>query len=152
MNNSILRVKRDGVEYYTLVATGESGMSQRGLARACGVTNPAILKLEKQLITKSPSKWLQSFVGKDLKLITEIVRTGKRGAGAIVYNASFCSAVIKHYAYSGSEQAQEIDQLTGVIGLTSYIHGVTGWLPEQYQASQIARSAIDRIRTLFTRR
>jgi hypothetical protein len=55
-NDSVLRVERNGVEYYTLVESGECGMSQHGLARACGKSQQAIAKLEKQLTTKSPSK------------------------------------------------------------------------------------------------
>jgi hypothetical protein len=78
-------------------------------------------------------------------LTTKIVKTGKRGAGAVVYGADFCAAVVKHYAYDGSETAQDFDASTGTIGLTSYIQGVTGWLPSEYQASPAARQQVDRI-------
>lgn len=31
MNNDIIRVEKNGVEYFTVVATGQSGLSYRGL-------------------------------------------------------------------------------------------------------------------------
>ena len=34
---TITRVERDGVEFFTVDDTGESGMSESGLARLCGV-------------------------------------------------------------------------------------------------------------------
>ena len=144
MNNSILRVKRDGVEYFTL-PTGECGMSQRGLARACGVTNPAILKLAKTLITKAPSKSLNRFVGKELTLITELSTSDQKTRNVTIYKANFCSAVIVYFASQGSETAVDSLDAFVEIGITSYIHGVTGWLPAEYQASQSARSTIDRL-------
>ena len=33
---NITRVERDGVEFFTIDDTGESGMSEIGLARLCG--------------------------------------------------------------------------------------------------------------------
>lgn len=126
-DNAIVRVERDGVEYFTVKATGESGMSQTGLARACGKSRQALIKLEKDLVTKAPSKWLKPFVGKDLTLVTNCV---KNGGLVLVYSSNFCSATIKHYAYLGSEKAQDFDSALGTIGLTSYIQSQTGWLSE----------------------
>ena len=34
---NITRVERDGVEFFTIDETGESGMSESGVARLCGV-------------------------------------------------------------------------------------------------------------------
>ena len=39
---TITRVIRDDVEFFTNDATGESGMSESGLARLCGVTAMAV--------------------------------------------------------------------------------------------------------------
>ena len=47
----ILRTEENGVEFFTVATTGESGMSQRGLARACGVVHSTIQKLEKRVAT-----------------------------------------------------------------------------------------------------
>ena len=120
-------LRKQWCRVFTIAETGESGMSQRGLARACGKTNPAIAKLVEQLITKSPSKWLEPFVGKDLKLITKPVKTGKQGAAAVVYKSDFCSAAIKHYAFKGDENAQDFLGILGDIGLAAYIQNKTGY-------------------------
>ena len=53
---NITRVERDGVEFFTIDATGESGMSEVGLARLCGVSQQGInswLKSIKSLITSN---------------------------------------------------------------------------------------------------
>lgn len=131
MNDNILRHEENGIEFFTLVDSGNSGISQTGIARLCGKSRQAIIKLEKTLVTKTPSKWLKDFVGKDLTLVTKVSTSDKKVRNATIYTAGFCAAVIKHYAYQGSEIAQESDFAIGEIGLTSYIQAKTGWLPEQ---------------------
>lgn len=145
MNDSILRHEENGVEFFTLIDSGESGISQTGIAKLCGKSRQAIIKLEKTLVTKTPSKWLKDFVGKNLTLVTNASSSDKKVRNITIYTASFCAAVIKHYAYQGSEVAQESDFAIGAIGLTSYIQGKTGWLPDQYQASADSRSILDRL-------
>jgi hypothetical protein len=145
MNDNILRHEKNGIEFFTLVDSGNSGISQTGIARLCGKSRQAIIKLEKTLVTKSPSKWLKDFVGKDLTLVTKVSTSDKKVRNATIYTAGFCAAVIKHYAYQGSEIAQESDFAIGEIGLTSYIQAKTGWLPEQYQSSLEARSVLERL-------
>jgi hypothetical protein len=143
-NNSkeIIRTEKDGIEFFTIVATGESGLSQRGLARACGVSHTAIQKIEKDLATKSPAKWLQAFTGQDIYLATKSVKSGKRGSSVRPYNAKFCVCVIQYFAFNGKESAQETLMAIGEIGINSFIQGVTGWLPEKYQSNPEARNRI----------
>lgn len=124
---------------------GESGLSQSGLAKLCGKTRQAIIKLEKSLVTKSPSKWLEAFVGKNLTLVTKASGSDRKVRNTTIYHANYSAAVIKHYAYQGSQQAQDVDFQIGVIGLTSYIQGKTGWLPGEYQSSKQARAEVNRI-------
>jgi ribosome-binding protein aMBF1 (putative translation factor) len=52
MTNStiVMRAEQNGVEFYTVEATGESGMSQSGLAALVGVDQSTISKLEKTLM------------------------------------------------------------------------------------------------------
>lgn len=72
MNNiTVLRTERDGVEFFTILATGESGMSQTGLARACGVSRQALIKIEQALVTKLPSKSLKPSVSKGFNPVTK---------------------------------------------------------------------------------
>ncbi|NKB16929.1 MAG: hypothetical protein HC770_00405 [Pseudanabaena sp. CRU_2_10] len=58
---NITRVERDGVEFFTINATGESGMSESGLARLCGVTHQAINKLLQNQLQPMPLKKLRFF-------------------------------------------------------------------------------------------
>lgn len=60
MNNiAVLRTERDGVEFFTIAATGESGMSQSGLARACGKDQSTISRLIEALSGKKSPKALK---------------------------------------------------------------------------------------------
>lgn len=186
MNNiTVLRTERDGVEFFTIVATGKSGMSQSGLARACGVNKSTINRLVEAITplratplktlksatgkgfnslratspkklkpstgkgfnptTKAPSKWLQPFVGKSLNLSGNYE---KNGGVVTIYTAEFCAAAIKHYAYTGSQVAQDFDSSLGVIGLTSYIQSQTGWLPEEFKAAPKEHSKLDQFLSL----
>jgi len=53
---NITRVERDGVEFFTLNATGESGMSESGIARLCGVAQQSIHAYLKSLRTLPTGK------------------------------------------------------------------------------------------------
>ena len=48
---NITRVERDGVEFFTIDATGESGISESGLARLCGVSRQSIHELLRSLVS-----------------------------------------------------------------------------------------------------
>ena len=145
MADDILHHNENGVELFTVKATGESGMSQRGLARACGVDPKSIRKIEDALRTKEPSKWLKPLQGCHWDLGTHGINVTKNGRAVRIYNARFCTAVIQHFAFSGRDAAQETLASIGEIGLTSFIQGKTGWLPEEYQTSKQARESINRI-------
>ncbi|MBP0018683.1 MAG: hypothetical protein J7647_14200 [Cyanobacteria bacterium SBLK] len=55
LSKYVLRyIDDDGVEYFTIKATGKSGMSYRGLARFVGVSQPTIHGLIKKLKNTSP--------------------------------------------------------------------------------------------------
>ena len=48
---TITRVIRDDVEFFTIDATGESGMSESGLARLCGVTKQSVNELLRNMVS-----------------------------------------------------------------------------------------------------
>jgi hypothetical protein len=144
-NCSIIRSEEGGVEFFTIVESGESGMSLRGLSRMCGVSHPAILKLTKALITKSAPKRLKRFADKQLTLVTKFSSSNRKTRNVTIYTAEFCFAVIKHYAMEGSEIAEATLDAIGEIGLTSYIQAKTKWLPYQYIGSTKARDELNRI-------
>ena len=53
---NITRVERDGVEFFTIDATGESGMSEIGLARLCGVTRQSVSVFLRDLVADKTDK------------------------------------------------------------------------------------------------
>ncbi|MEA5505956.1 hypothetical protein VB735_23125 [Halotia wernerae UHCC 0503] len=55
MSDDILRQEIDGIEYFTVASTGESGMSQRGLSRLCGMQLRAIQNILENLTNKKAS-------------------------------------------------------------------------------------------------
>ena len=50
---NITRVERDGVEFFTIDETGESGMSESGLGRLCGVTASSVHRF----VSNSAVRW-----------------------------------------------------------------------------------------------
>jgi|GEM_PF-2414412 hypothetical protein len=123
-------------EFYTIAGTGESGMSQSGLAILCGVSQPAIAGLENTLISKAPSRWLESLVGKDLTLISskvdpDLTVNGKLVGNLRIYKASACARIIQHYAFQGNDVAQySLNQFTE-LGVSTWIQSITGWQKDQ---------------------
>ncbi|WP_193200816.1 hypothetical protein [Nostoc sp. MG11] len=73
MSDDILRQEIDGIEYFTIASTGESGMSQRGLSRLCGMQLRAIQNILENLTKNTAPQWLQNLVGRDLYLTKKIL-------------------------------------------------------------------------------
>jgi hypothetical protein len=120
-----------GAVFYTVEATGESGVNQTAIATLVGVTRQAIIKLEETLVTKAPSKYLEPFVGKCLTLVTseeeEVTVEGVRAGNIKVYTAAFTAAVIRHYDRLGYEVAQYSADQFIEMGINSWIQSITGW-------------------------
>jgi hypothetical protein len=120
---ALILVEQESVEFYTVAATGETGISITGLAILCGVTQQAISKLVKGVTTNKPTKRLERFVGENLDLTTNTGQKGKIRA----LRADFCVEVIKYYAYSGNETAQFTLDKFAIIGFNSWVQSITGW-------------------------
>lgn len=142
MSNDILRQEIDGIEYFTIASTGESGMSQRGLSRLCGVQHRAIQKMLENLANKTASKWLQILVGYDLYLAN---KTNVKGGETTPIKASVCWGILRYYERKGKAEAAIALDAIGAIGINSFIQAKTGWLPEQYQSSRKQRQEVSRI-------
>ena len=119
---NIIRRIDDGVEFFTVESTGESGMSVSGLARLCGVSQQAVSKLTKSVTTKNAPKRLKSFEGKELTLTTN-----NAYRNTTVYTAEYCAAVIKHYAFEGREEAEFALEKFTTDGINLWIQSITGW-------------------------
>jgi hypothetical protein len=116
----------NGLEFFTLDVTGESGMSQTALAVLCGVDQSSISRLAKSLMLKSPSKTLEPFVGKDFELCAN-----SEYKNATIYKASFCVAVLRHYDRLGIETAQASIDRFAEMGINQWIQDITNYVPKE---------------------
>ena len=101
-----------------------------GLAILAGVSQQALSDLEKTLTSRSPSESLNSFIGKTLTLTSEDVTIqGKKTGNLSIYKASYCAAVLKHYA--SPPRSNPIAIQTSLrfmeMGITGWIQDITGW-------------------------
>ncbi len=124
----IIKTDENGIEFYTVDLTGQSGMSQSGLAILAGVTRQALIQVEDTLVSKAPSESLESFIGKSLTLvISEPKIDGKAVGNLKIYKSSYCAAVLKHYASKGNQTALTSLLRFAEIGIDNWIQEITGW-------------------------
>ena len=124
----VIRREELGVEYFTVQATGESGLSISGIARLCGVYQSTITRLTQDLMHKAPSKWLEPFVGKDLYLMQSYV---KKGGEVKIVKAKVVGAIIRHYASDRKlDEAILALSMFSDAGITIFIQKMTGWQPK----------------------
>ncbi|MBD6620909.1 hypothetical protein FNW02_35575 [Komarekiella sp. 'clone 1'] len=142
MSDDILRQEIDGIEYFTVASTGESGMSQRGLSRLCGVRHRAIQNMLENLANKTAPQWLQILVGSELYLAN---KTTVKGGETNPIKANVCWGILRYYERNGKPEAAKALDAIGAIGINSFIQAKTGWLPEQYQSSHKQRQEVSRI-------
>ncbi|QSJ17965.1 hypothetical protein JYQ62_03650 [Nostoc sp. UHCC 0702] len=134
-SDDLLRhVDPDGAEYFTVKATGQSGMSQAGLSRFLGVAQQRVSKWVKRvqqadLIENSLPKCLKPFAGCDLVLTGYFDIEGRN-----ILSDGFCAALIEYYAsYSrqvnkeSQAKAQQTLDLIQHLGMRLFIHKKTGW-------------------------
>jgi hypothetical protein len=124
---SILRVEQDGVEFFTLTETGESGMSISGLARLCGVSETSIRSFLKrnEVRTLEAKKRLEVFQAKDFQFEPSWWKTIR------IVSSDICGRVIEHYAYE-SKQKRTAEALYAYrkfaqMGINAWIQDITGW-------------------------
>lgn len=124
----IIRKSEEGIEFYTIALTGQSGMSQSGLAILAGVDRTTLRDLEETLGGKAPSESLEPFVGKVLTLGVEDPRIDGKSVGNLkIYRASYCAAVLKHYASKENRTALFSLLKFAELGINAWIQGLTGW-------------------------
>lgn len=123
---SILRHEENGVEFFTIAATGESGMSQSGLARLCGVQPHAVNQLLNSVITSSCPEFLKPLQGKDLTVITSFTEF----QNASIVKDSVCALILEWYAFESqrpSEKARQAFRQFASLGIRGWIQEITGW-------------------------
>lgn len=126
----IIKKDENGIEFYTIDLTGQSGMSQSGLAVLVGVDQSTLSKLEDTLMNRSPSECLEPFVGKSLTLMIDNPTINGKATGNLkIYKSSYCAAVLKHYASPPrSNPTAVVSSLKFMeMGIDSWIQNITGW-------------------------
>ena len=130
---NITRVERDGVEFFTIDETGESGMSESGLARLCGVTRRAVDKV----LRNTPATWeheksLEPHRNKSVRLLPNKDFATSRGQNADInlIRAEVCAKVIEYYAFESKYKTDEAFfayRKFAMLGITSWIQQMTDW-------------------------
>lgn len=100
---ALILTEQSGVEFYTVSATGESGISISGLAILCGVTKQSISKLVSNLSAGKAPNRLKSLVGKDLYFTGDYkIRGGK----VTLVNIETAKAIVQYFYQSGQTTPQ----------------------------------------------
>lgn len=125
MKPKVIQDVRDGIEFYTHVFTGESGMSVSGLARLCDTPRKTVGDLLADLVGgNARSKCLEHLLGKKIQLAERGLKNVK------VIRDEVCAAVIEYYAYEANNQTEAAKyafRKFGAIGVRTWIQGITGW-------------------------
>ncbi|AGF53629.1 unknown protein (plasmid) [Synechocystis sp. PCC 6803] len=123
---SILRYEENGIEFFTVQATGESGMSQSGLARLCGVDEKSIRVVLKSVRSSSCSNFL-----KPLQNIELTVRNSYHEfKNVTILRDTVCAHILEWYAFESqrpNETARQAFRKFASMGIRTWIQGITGW-------------------------
>jgi hypothetical protein len=130
---NITRVERDGVEFFTVDETGESGMSESGLARLCGVSPVSIHKfVSSSALTWDQEKALNPAFRKTIAFKPGSGKNLKssQNSNIKILSALVCARVIRHYALESKYKTQEalftLDKFS-TAGITAWIQEITHW-------------------------
>jgi hypothetical protein len=130
---TITRVVRDDVEFFTIDATGESGMSESGLARLCGVSKQSISELLRNMLSGSwgknqPEPLQRADLWLKVRGLTSIEKS--KISNLSILRASVCASVIRHYAFDSkhkTEKALFAYKTFAEKGINSWIQEMTDW-------------------------
>jgi hypothetical protein len=130
---NITRVERDGIEFFTIDATGESGMSETGLGQICGVSRQAVSLVLRDLIaSKTDQNQLEPLQNKDIWLQAKGLPTIEKSkiSNLKIVRAEVCAQVVKHYAFYARHKTPEamfaLEKFAS-LGITAWIQEVTHW-------------------------
>ena len=130
---TITRVIRDDVEFFTVDATGESGMSESGVARLCGVSSVAVNKmLRTNVVTWEQDGSLDPRQRRHLsfKLADQRKTSDCQFLNIKILSAELCARVIQYYAFESKNKTEEAlfaFQKFAARGLNTWIQGITHW-------------------------
>jgi hypothetical protein len=130
---TITRVIRDGVEFFTIDETGESGMSESGLARLCGVSTPAVSQILRSLsLTSDHEKSLEPHRSNNfrLKLHKNEITSRGQNSDIVLVRAKACARVIEYYAFDSRRKTEEAlfaYRKFAELGINAWIQEITHW-------------------------
>ena len=126
---NITRVIQDGVEFFTIEATGESGMSESGLARLCSITQQSMNEFLRNRVTgKTDLNGLKVTPRQSSRLQAKGLNATERNyiSNLSVVRSEVCAEVIEHYAFNSKNKTPE--------ALYAYrkfaTKGINGWIQE----------------------
>jgi hypothetical protein len=129
-------IDEDGAEYFTVIATGRSGMSHNGLARFLDLNQVSISTLVRKVRKANPTnnklpECLKPFAGLSLTL-----RGYSDQQGRDILDDGFCAAVVEYYAQwskvinqESKIKAKQALSMIQHLGMRLFIHKKTGWQP-----------------------
>ncbi|WP_024547061.1 hypothetical protein [Picosynechococcus sp. NKBG15041c] len=123
---NILRYEENDIEFFTIQATGESGMSQSGLARLCGVSRQAVNQLVNSVSTSSCPEFLKPLQNRSLTLSSSY----DEFKNAQVLKDFVCARILEWYAFESqrpTKEAQQAFRKFATLGIRTWIQSITGW-------------------------
>jgi hypothetical protein len=130
---TITRVVRDDVEFFTIDATGESGMSESGLARLCSVDRKSVSNFIRDMGgTKRGINTLEDNPSKYSRVRPKGLTPEERSyiSHLSFISASVCADVIEHYAFHSRHKTKEAlfaYQKFAKLGISTWIQQITEW-------------------------
>ena len=140
----MVQAEVDGIEFYVSIDGTQSGMSESGLARLCGVNRFAIRLLIKKINepgNKELPKILEPFTGKTLEL-----QEADNKNQAKILSSDLCAAIVEYYAFeskASNETARFSFRKFGSKGMDLWIKEVTGYQKDQIPESKEILSLSD---------
>ena len=147
-NGDFLMYCQNGVEFYTHKTTGVSGMSIRGLARACDVSEAAIHKwltryeLGRVGFNQNESETSESLTEDGLEGVNMWLN-GKVNNNAKIVLDSVCTKALLYYAFKSRTPSLKAEKTYGLmanIGTRTFIQGMTKWSDGQRSAKKLVKS------------
>ena len=130
---NITRVERDGVEFFTIDETGESGMSESGLACLCGVAPSSVYRF----ITSSALRWdhEKTLDPKFRKTISFCATNGGKSSSSQksnlkILSATVCARTIEYFAFESKHKTEEAlfaYRKFAIKGMNAWIQDATHW-------------------------
>ena len=130
---TITRVIRDDVEFFTIDATGESGMSETGLARLCGVSRQSVMNTTREMgVSKNQNRDSKSNPSQYSRVQPKGLTPEERGyiSHFSFLSASVCADVIEYYAIDSRHKTEEAlfaYRKFAKQGINTWIQQITEW-------------------------